>query len=422
MLAKSNQQVESILKDLNGARKYIIDAQYEHPNRNDAVVRPTTDFPRNNVPSQPAPQTGGFGSASGFGGSNNTAAAGSAFGRPSGPGAQGSAFGAPSALGGNSAFGRPSPLAGAASGFGKPSALGGSSGFGQPSALGQSSGFGQPAAPSAFGAPSALGGAPKSAFGQPSQPSSGFGAPSALGGTTSAFGQPSQPTGFGAPQAAASGGFGQPSGGAATQGSAFGQPSAFGANKPSPFAAAAQNTQAQSASPFAQPAQQLNSNPFAAAPNQQNNNPFGGAPKAPSGFGAPSTASPFAQAAAAPAPQSNGFGQPSTTNTTGFGSGAATSRPGGHKGPTFQEDGKEFYYQPDPTDPSKRKKTRVWMPQGPPHTAAHLPDAEGPPEAYEGESGTRLKAVYEEAARRGAFEPGGMPEVPPKREWIEWDV
>lgn len=60
----------------------------------------------------------------------------------------------------------------------------------------------------------------------------------------------------------------------------------------------------------------------------------------------------------------------------------------------------------------------LWFPAGPP-----VPNADTQLEDvyYEGELGKELQAVYEAVANQGMFGPGGMPEVPPRREWVRFD-
>jgi hypothetical protein len=77
--------------------------------------------------------------------------------------------------------------------------------------------------------------------------------------------------------------------------------------------------------------------------------------------------------------------------------------------------------KPHPSEPHKQVKVKVWMPNGPP-TAVHQ-DAEGPPETYAPENEVQeIKNIYNAAMQKGTFEGSSMPEVPPKREWLEWDV
>jgi hypothetical protein len=77
--------------------------------------------------------------------------------------------------------------------------------------------------------------------------------------------------------------------------------------------------------------------------------------------------------------------------------------------------------KPHPREPYKQVRVKVWKPDGPP-TAAHQ-DAEGPPEAYAPENDVQdIKKIYESAMQKGTFEGSSLPELPPKREWLEWDV
>jgi nucleoporin NUP42 len=473
--AKANEAIQRILADVNGAIKYIIDGKDQHPNR--------LDMQNNGSNAQPAQQQNAFGApaaapapvaASGFGQPSGMGQQGSAFGKPAfgQPAAQStfgqaSAFGKPSQPGfgqasavggGGSAFGQPSQPA-QNSGFGQPSAIGGgaASAFGQPSAPGQSTGFGQP---SQVGKP-AFG---QSAFGQPSQPAQpAFGQASKPAfGQASAAGQPNNASPFGAAATQPSG-FAQA---AAQPATGFGQPSAFGAaaNKPNPFSGPAIGQLQQKPSPFG------------AAPNnasqQQQANPFGASPQpAQSAFGQPSQPAaqqnPFGTGASnAPKPA---FGQPTQPAASAFGqpsqptaaahtfSGPAVGQLQGQpqqQATGFQPSGagpdpstyltlNTSTKPPQPTsfknqrttflsDPKKNfhvyenaaannQAERLWFPTGPP---VPNPDIQLEDVYYEGALGEQLKGIYEGVAREGVFGLGGMgmPEVPPRREWVRFDL
>ena len=145
LVNNAEQQIQTALNDLDGAVKYIINGEDEHPNRLDICKAKgaTPTQPHASAPSQQIQST---------------------FGQPSRSAPD---FGQPSA---SSAFGGPS-----ANSFGQSFAP--TSTFGQPSAT--TSTFGKPSAPT---------------FGQPSQPSA-FGQASTLGPSTTSFGQPSSPFG-----------------------------------------------------------------------------------------------------------------------------------------------------------------------------------------------------------------------------------
>ncbi|KAF2770913.1 hypothetical protein EJ03DRAFT_388527 [Teratosphaeria nubilosa] len=393
------------------------------------------------APTQPS----SFGAPSAFG-----AAVKPAFGAPSQPGA-GSAFGAPSALGGGSAFGAPPAFGGQKPAFGAPSQPG-TGAFGAPSALGQqkpafgapsqpgAGAFGAPSQPSAgaFGAPSQPGtvafGAPSQsgagAFGAPTQPGTGaFGAPSALGQQKPAFGAPPQPA-FGAPSQPASG-FGQPSAfgggqqttsfsGNTTEPSGFGQvgqsqaqqPSASGGGaiaKPNPFASKDQASgNAFQPSPFGAPAQQANGI-------TQSTHPFGSTPQPVNGT------------------QPSGD-RPPTGNFVGgrlYTSSYTTRTPQGTL-QTFK--GKPVSWERIGDGPAcafvsyttvvggqqKEASERIWHPDGPPERESE--DALDKAELYTGELGAVLKELYEYVRETGDFKDGIVPEIPPKREWVRWDL
>ncbi|OTA37373.1 hypothetical protein BTJ68_03067 [Hortaea werneckii EXF-2000] len=438
---QANQQIQAILSDLDGAIKYVIEGEPQHPNRLDHVVKSNQSFrSQQSGFGQPTPSTGPsstFGSRpSGFGGGP-----GSSFGQPSQPGG---------ASGGSSAFGQPSQLGGGSGGgsaFGQPSQLGGgggSGGFGQPSGLGgKPSPFGQQAGSgSSFGAPSTLGGG-GSAFGQAS--SLGASKPSPFGGQpnqpafgSAAFGQPSQPFGGAQqPQQQQQ----SPFANAAGQQSGF----AAAASQSSGFGNAAQPSAQQPSNPFAQAAGQQSSS-FASGGAQAGNNPQlspaagldnprnlgGGGSAFRSGFGQtsqpdvpPSQASgPFGAApqptAAAPAaglPQTNGAFATGPAATSHY-----TTRTGTGSLQTWKGQPVLYDEQNQPTiqNPQTGKAERIWHPNGPPQNPN--PYAEAPPEKYMGELGAVLKEVYDYVNETGTFKDGLMPEIPPKREWMRWDL
>ncbi|KAF2481553.1 hypothetical protein BDY17DRAFT_301522 [Neohortaea acidophila] len=470
-LSQANAQAQQILSDLNGAVKYIIDGKDIHPNRDDSVVKNVGNFPRKErldmgraVVSGAPGGGGGFGQSSNFGAASTgafgqtNAQPNSAFGQPAAFGSSGgmesqpatgssafgqpsnlrpqtaafgggSAFGAPSSLGqSGSAFGAPSALGSSTSAFGKPSPLGGSA-FGQPSAMGGSSPFGGQAASntqgSAFGQASSLGSAQGSAFGQSSSLGTGgstFGKPSPFGAaasstTTPAFGSS---TPFGAAAPTTSSAFGQPSAPAQTQ-SPFGQTS----NTPqqSPFGQASNTTpfgQASTPTPFGQASTQQQQGSVFGQPSAPNNtqqssfgkpSPFGStSAPSPSPFAQqsqPSQPSPFASTTpAAPSPFAQK--QQQQLAPTSFKNHPITTNP----------TTKTSYY----THPHHRRPERIWHPDGPP---GPNPDAEAAdPSVYDsGKLGEVLKQIYEYVRGNGRFEAGvPVPEVPPRREWVGWEV
>ena len=411
------------------------------------------------------PSTPGFGQAS-------TLASTTPFGRSSAAGT--TAFGAGQTTS-TSAFGRPSPLGGGGGGgataFGQPSNLGGgSTAFGKPSGLAPASTFGAQSTSntSPFGqAPSNTGASP---FGQPSNTTSGsaFGQASNPGGST-AFGQPSAPgssTALGKPS---------PFGAAASSAPAFGSSTPFGAQAPSTTSAFGQPSQpTQQSSPFGQPSQPgQQSSPFGqpSQPSQQSS-PFAkAAQQAPqqSAFGKPTsfgssggTTSTFGQPAfgssttfgaasgtsafgnpSAPSQQPAAFGSGGVTAngpTAALGSqaqpqnppfGRQTSTASGQRITAFKgrpvtyqrlekiqgkiEDKKEYpFYH----NPSTNKLERIWLPEGPP---GPNPDVEASPETYE-VLGAALKQLYDFVRDSGTFKDGLVPEVPPKREWVNWEL
>ncbi|KAJ4348459.1 uncharacterized protein N0V89_009833 [Didymosphaeria variabile] len=446
LYSKAEEQVKSILSDLDGAIKYVEDGADVHPNRLDIAqgkVDPSSStaapapsnanpfssaaaaspFARSQVPSSASgnpfgggtqSQTSTFGKpANPFGQSSAPGQSNSAFGQASALGAgAGSGFGKPSMPGSGSAFAQTSASGGGPA-FGKPSAFGGGSAFGQTSALGQPSAFGQPSAPgtaSAFGQPSAPGAS--SAFGQPSQPgqTAAFGQPSQPG-QTSAFGQPSQPgqtSAFGQPsQPSQTSAFGQSS--APGQTSAFGKPafgqSTFGQTSQAgavanPFGQAAQAGQAQPASnPFGSTQTQTSpapANPFGSAPAQQKS-AFG----QPGGLAKPSPFAPAAQNTTTTMPKPNPFAAATQTTTPAAPAFGAPSQPA----------------NPFAQAATQQAPSQATQPPG--AAGAADPFKEGRPEDYEGEQGRKLQQIYQRVAQMGIFNPNEyIPLVPPKSEWV----
>ncbi len=372
----AEQQMQTVLRDVDGAINYIIDGAKTHPNRLDICK--------------------------GQGGSGSGQQ--SAFGSPSPlevpQPITSSTFGQPAALGKpTSAFGQP------ASSFGQPA-----SSFGQPSALGrpQPATFGQPSIPpsqpaSAFGQPSGTFGRPSTSFGQPSgvfgQPSLGpattassFGQPSALGGTISAPSTLGQPTGFGAAQQPTSS-FGQSS-------NPFGQASAVSPPQTTPFAQPSQPAQLGS---FGQPSQPAQPSGFGQPSQPAQSTGFGQSSQLPQtgGFGLP---------AKPPAPTTNGaFGAPpATTNGHSVQRDAQNKLTAWHGKPVSYIDGDPCYRRPDGT------WEKIWFPDGPPKENE---DTQLPDEAYD----ERTKEAYMYMRLHRAFKDGIMPDKPPKREWCNWD-
>ncbi|THW91887.1 hypothetical protein D6D15_03575 [Aureobasidium pullulans] len=515
LITQTNQQIERALADLDGAVRYILDGENQHPNRIDGCQAAV-----GNVFHKGRKLNSKFSSTAAPAAANAPAQSGG-FGQPSAMGSGGGAFGQPSSLGGGGGFGqasnlgqkpnpfgqsgnavpavggfgsastlgqKPSPFGQpAAGGFGQASNLGAkpnpfgqpaaqAGGFGQPSALGQGNAFGQPSGgaqpspfaqaaqpnqaqpspfaqagqqgggfgqasvlgqqqKSAFGQPSGLGQQPQPAFGQPSVPSqqntafgqssvpgqnSAFGQPSASGQQTSAFGQPSAPaqgtpafgqapaplqqnSAFGQPAVPTpqNGVFGQASAPVQQQ-NAFGQPQTNQQPQPSPFAQAAAKP-----SPFGQPSQPANGqavkpNPFGQPP-QPANNQAGGA------FGqvAPAPQSEQQQQSyAEPMPQGEWITRHANGAVRTFKGAAVQYVAIGKEGEQTQE--------PHYRDANGNME-RIWHPEG---NAAFRAEMEAPAEAYT----TEHEAAYKFMAEQGTFKDGIMPEIPPKCEWIRWDV
>ncbi|KAI4161075.1 MAG: hypothetical protein LQ342_005238 [Letrouitia transgressa] len=200
----AEQQNQNALKNVDGALKYVLDAEHQHPNRYDICKAKGGD------PSQRQ-------ASAGFQPRNTQSTA--AFGQQNVPqGPKATTFGRPSAPG--PAFGQPST-------FGQ-----NTSAFGQPSGLGKAPAFGQPSNPSPFAAPTSSQSTamrqPSNPFGpQPTQPNNAFGQTSNSAGNPFAT-APTGPSAFNQTAAPPSNAFStaQPSNNTAVP-LAFGQTSAM---------------------------------------------------------------------------------------------------------------------------------------------------------------------------------------------------
>ena len=426
-------QIQTILGNLNGAVDYVLAGANQQPNRFSYLI--------DNESSRSASQS----AQSGVGGITRnadtanyydaSATASIAPQQPLAPQMQSSAphassFDAPSAIGQKtSAFGQPSALGGGAT-FGQPSTPVGSGTFGQASALGQQ----QPA----FG---------QAGFGQP-KPS----APQGLGSKPNPFAQAStqaQPA-FGQPT------FGQPSQQTQSQ-NPFGQQ-----QQPtqSPFGGQQQpQAQVQFAQPgFGQPSQQVPSTPGNIfSPGGTNHNRMSGPTPTDtthtmSGAQGDSI---FANGSSQQQPQNgasmqhqpNGFGaQPQPSQMNGI-TGKATPDPGSYmqlhpNGSLARWKGQPVHFYQQSQDPESGRTTeahytypnqnnggkeeRIWFPQGPATeqdgSLKPNPDLVGLPEDYEGEKGGAVKHIYDYVRDNWQFEDGVMPELPPKKNWVRYDI
>ena len=380
LVSNAEQQMQTALNDVDGAIKYIVNGEKEHPNRIDTCIAKggsTAQIQTSSGSQQPTSalsQPSAFGRPSAI--STAPQSTTSAFGRPTG------AFGQPSAP--VSAFDQPSSIGQQPTAFAQPS------GFGQPSQLGRpSTSFGQPS--SAFGQPSSS--APifgqasaPSAFGRNPQQTSAFGAPSALGANQQIppFAKPANP--FAAPSAPAQQGvFGQPSVPAASESfakapattSALGQPAV--ATAAPPVLAFGQPSQVQP-SAFGQAQGSQTSGAFGQASNQTTS----------SAFSNPNTAS-----------VSGGSQKHATRNARGD----LTSWNGK---PVIYVDEEPFFKRSD------GGLEKIWFPKGPPPFKKEL---DLPDEVYD----DATKENYMYMKQHGAFKDGIMPVLPPKREWVDWD-
>lgn len=403
LVNNAEQQIQTALNDVDGAVKYIINGENEHPNRLDVCKA------KDAMPGQPqtlAPNQ------------RNT----STFGQPS---SSMPAFGQPSAP---SVFGRHS-----APSFAQPSASNPT--FGQPSAPT----FGQPSRSSAFGQPSALGrpttsfGQPSSSFGQPSISAPAFSrssAPNPLGAPqqqsqANAFGKPSGPDLLPQQTVAATNPFSQPSG--LTQNPTFGQPSVpsqpstFG--RPStlnPSPAVIQPATSGAIGGFSQTST-APPNPFDQPKAPSNISTSGqSSTVAPNPFGQTMTSSANQPGPSIPSnisqpPPDPAVNRANVKSTSGQGTNGVQVQRDSQNKVTSWKGMLVRYFDDEPcyrnNDGSWQK---LWFPDGPPdfRKTVELPD-----EAYD----EATKANYGHLKETGTFKDGIMPLLPPKREWCSWN-
>ncbi|MCJ1415184.1 hypothetical protein MMC32_001515 [Xylographa parallela] len=363
LIANAEQQIQSALSDINGAIKYIVSGENEHPNRIDICKGrgPTPNQAQATSTNQPG--LSAFGQAPSFGQPSAPAQPTTAFGQPSAFGNPATTFGQPPQLGkatnpfsaSTPSYGPPAPFgAQPTTAFGQSAPLGA-----QPTpAFGQSAPLGAQPTP-AFGQPAAFGQAPSSApaFGHPSLPTTFSQAPSSFAKAQArAFGLPTPPSGFASQPVSAVGG-----------GGGFGTPSA--------------------------PAPAL-SNPFNRQP-----------PSQPSSFSRPP---PPAQPAPSPfsqPPQGPGPSAPSSGATRKDASGKLTLW---HGRPISYVDNEPCFRRADGL------WEKVWFPDAAPGWSKEI-------EVPEGWWTEEVAEQYRYAREQGAWKDGRVPDVMPKREWISWD-
>ncbi|MCJ1342251.1 hypothetical protein MMC31_000431 [Peltigera leucophlebia] len=378
LLNEAEQQNATALKDIDGAIRYIIDGENRHPNRHDVCKARGADPTKLQALSS---STTSFSQPSPFGGQPQAPT--SAFGRP-----PTSAFSQPSSLG------PPNPS------------------FGQPTSLGQ---------PSAFARPTSQ---PNATFGQPSNPGSAFGrSPFAATPSTTVINQPTNPFQSAQPQP-----FGQPP--SSSPRNPFGQPAAQAA--PNPFGQpvpqaqnvfsrdSAPQSAPQPTNPFGQPP---NPSPYSfAQPTPQPTNVFG-TPSAPLSAFSQQNKSPVASSTqpSNPAP-SNVFTKPNApTAQMATPSNVPSQTPSNAR---RDANGKLLSWKGQPVNyigelPCYKHPSgsweRIWFPDGPPVFVKpeSLPDVQ-----YD--EGTIQN--YLQLRQTGKFKENIIPALPPKREWLSWDL
>ena len=407
----SEQQMQTVISNVDGAIDFIISAENEHPNRID-TCRASTSGPLST--SNPLSQGGGsaipFSSTQGqnnpFGAPSHLTST-SIFSAPT-TRAQSVPFGQPSTLGE-----KPNALGGGAPAFGAPSQLGAVGAFGRPSALGQK--------PNPFGA---------SSNGALSSTSSGASAPFvSSAGAVNPFSQPQQqqaanpfgaPSGSGFSTSAQSAGQGPFSNASDRGPNPFTSANQFGANL-APFGTAA----AGAANPFGQP----NTKPLATSVN-----PFGNAPaSAANQFGKSptlSTANPFSsiqQTATTGSPMdTRQIGTPSQPLANGnalIDPNVPLQHPSLEAYSTKDLNGRltmfkgmRVTYKGDEAGFNTKDGNwqKIWFPQGAP---APYKDTEMGDSNYD----DSIEAAYMRLQQSRSFPGGVMPMIPPRREWCTFD-
>ena len=366
MKEATEQQIQFALNNIEGAIKYILDAEKKHPNRIDVVRDSMSEGVNQNVFAQkavlssfrtpmPTINTIDTPSQSAFGQPT--------FGTPSQPFAPGS---------------KPNPFAPSRAiinqpSFGAPSQPGRGGAFGQPSALGQKlSPFYSAPSGDAFVSFANAG----SAFGEHSKPGPNVFAAPSQPATVNIF--TSSPIPFGAPPPVPKNPFANPSTNSNPFTSNLGNLDATKSNSPFPSTAA------------------LASNPFRAEPSATN----------------PTNVNPFGKPAHDASPSYQPAISGETTHHPPLNS-YATAGPNGRL-ETFK--GRRVVYKDGQPGFEGRNRTwqKIWFPTGPPTINKDTEMEDG---AYDDET----KRAYVNLQQTGIFQNDVMPMVPPKQEWCLWD-
>ena len=370
LVQNAERQVWTVLNDIDGAIKYIVDGEKQHPNRHDVLkgrggaAAPLQSQVGDNKFFTSAPgQFPSFGTQPSVSAPPHPTPASlvrptTSYGQPS---AHASSFGQPSSLGPpKSSFGQPTS---AFAQFSNPTPLGGK-GFAQ-AASSSSAAFSQAPKASQFG--QVQNGFPVTS-GTPSEPQPP---------PVSALAQANNPFGQNIPPASLN---------------PFSQQAPFGI-PPSGSGAFGKSTVQQQTNVFSQPAK-AKPNPFAPAAAKQKTVQSG--------------------AAANSSRQAGNTGQFSRSNVNETSIPADAKRdPQGKlmtwKGKPVQHIDNEPCYRD--TDGSWK---RIWFPDGPPvfTKAVELPN-----DVYD----EKTKENYRYLREHGTFKEGPLPELPPRREWCSWN-
>ena len=366
LVKNAERQVWTVLNDIDGAIQYIVDGEKQHPNRHDVVnaresALPLSQLKGNNYRISAQGQFPAFGNQPS---DTLLARPSTSFGKPSAPA---SSFGQPSSLGPpKPSFGQPT------SAFGQPAALSqpGGGSFGPASS--SVSGFGQPLKQSPFG--QVQGGFPvtNTTVSAPQQP------------PVSAFTQQNNPFGQAAPQLPSN---------------PFGQQASISNSAPNP-GAFDKPTPQQPVNAFGQPAS-AKPNPFASAGGNQHPTTSGQSAGPAESFHQSNSRAGHAGTLSKPVPK---------------GSSISVDAKRDSQGKLIKWNGKSVQYIDE--DACYRDNDgimkKIWFPDGPPvfTKAVELPE-----NAYD----ETTKESYQYLKEHGAFKDGLMPELPPRREWCNWN-
>lgn len=371
LVNSAEQQIQIALNDVDGAIKYIMNGEKEHPNRIDIALSKGALPPQSHVPGQTQQPAAVL---------SQPSAPAPSFGQPPGPAPSFGQSSAPTpSFGQTSAFGQPAMLGRPTTSFGQSSSAFGKSAIPAP-------GFGQPSAPSRFGVPQQN----PSPFGAPSEPSADLRSSSTANQPSNPFGQPPVPV----------------------QTRTFGQFS--GPDPANPFS---QNVRpGPTPSPFGRPTA---SSP-AATQNSKIRISYSNRPVPSFGFSLEAQIAALKHARNAniltAQPISGPTSNESAARPPGGQAANGKSTPWESKEKIQTWKGKSVrYFDDEPCYNDSGNWHRIWFPHGPPVFTAKTPEL--PEEIYS----TATRDSYDFVKQHGIFKDGIMPEMAPRRDWCNWE-